>query len=337
MRLARKTVVGHWSRRGDARADRRTGRGRPAGWHEASRLTRRALRRQHARRRGDRGRQGRGAAAPGDHGQRLRRRRPRGGDGGGSTPAAVDALLAEYEERYELVPALRRDGERRESLVVAARIEAGAARVPERRRLRRVHRHLRGPARPAPAARDRRAAADGRRLRLRRRGGLEDRGARADRQADGDGPAGRQLVHGGLHLRPRRRGAARAGLAHARGLPVDRRRTAALRDPPALDRRARGPGPAGVRRRARAGVHVLDARPGRSLPPARQRDRRDRAAAASCRSCRSRGRSGSRGPTSPPRRRPGSWRAARTTASSARRCTPRRWSTSRRSPDSSCC
>ena len=47
---------------------------------------------------------------------------------------------------------------------------AGPARVPRRRRLRRVHHELRGPRRPASAARPGRAAADGRRLRLRRRG-----------------------------------------------------------------------------------------------------------------------------------------------------------------------
>ena len=43
----------------------------------------------------------------------------------------------------------------------------------------RLHHQLRGPRRPAPAARPRRAAADGRRLRLRRRGRLEDLGAAA--------------------------------------------------------------------------------------------------------------------------------------------------------------
>ena len=42
------------------------------------------------------------------------------------------------------------------------------------------------------------------------------------------------------------------GRAHARGLPVDRRRPAVVRDPPAVDRRPRRPGAAGVRRRARA-------------------------------------------------------------------------------------
>ena len=39
--------------------------------------------------------------------------------------AEVDALVREYEERYDLVPALREGGERRASLRDAARIEAG--------------------------------------------------------------------------------------------------------------------------------------------------------------------------------------------------------------------
>jgi L-arabinose isomerase len=39
--------------------------------------------------------------------------------------SAVDGLVDEYEAQYELVPALRRDGDRRESLRDAARIEAG--------------------------------------------------------------------------------------------------------------------------------------------------------------------------------------------------------------------
>jgi L-arabinose isomerase len=41
------------------------------------------------------------------------------------TPEAVAALLADYEERYEVVAELRGDGARRGSLVDAARIEAG--------------------------------------------------------------------------------------------------------------------------------------------------------------------------------------------------------------------
>jgi L-arabinose isomerase len=39
--------------------------------------------------------------------------------------SAVDRLVDEYEQAYTLVPALQRDGERRESLRDAARIEAG--------------------------------------------------------------------------------------------------------------------------------------------------------------------------------------------------------------------
>jgi L-arabinose isomerase len=39
--------------------------------------------------------------------------------------ATVDRLIEEYEDAYELVPTLRKDGERRESLRDAARIEAG--------------------------------------------------------------------------------------------------------------------------------------------------------------------------------------------------------------------
>ncbi|TDD72406.1 L-arabinose isomerase [Jiangella aurantiaca] len=42
-----------------------------------------------------------------------------------ATDAEVDALVAEYEDSYDLVPALRKDGDRRESLRYAARIEAG--------------------------------------------------------------------------------------------------------------------------------------------------------------------------------------------------------------------
>ena len=98
----------------------------------------------------------------------------------------------------------------------------------------------------------RRPAADGRRLRLRRRGRLEGRRARADPEGHGRGPAGRHLVHGGLHLPPGRPGPRGPRRAHARGLPVDRRRAAVVRDPPAVDRRPSGPGPARVRRRARA-------------------------------------------------------------------------------------
>jgi L-arabinose isomerase len=43
----------------------------------------------------------------------------------GASESDVDALVAEYDEAYELVPELRKDGERHDSLRYAARIEAG--------------------------------------------------------------------------------------------------------------------------------------------------------------------------------------------------------------------
>ena len=52
---------------------------------------------------------------------------------------------------------------------------------------------------------------------------LEDRGAGARHEGHGRGAAGRDLVHGGLHLPPAARRPTRARRAHARGLPVDRR------------------------------------------------------------------------------------------------------------------
>jgi L-arabinose isomerase len=122
MRLARKTVVGHWS---DEATLARIGRWARAacGWHEAARLT--------VARIGDNMRDV--AVTEGDKVEaHLRLGITVSGFGVGDLvevmegigDGAVEALIAEYEECYELVPALRRDGERRESLVVAARIEA---------------------------------------------------------------------------------------------------------------------------------------------------------------------------------------------------------------------
>ena len=97
--------------------------------------------------------------------------------------ADVDKLVNEYDDTYRVAPELLPGGERHESLRYGARIELGLRAFLDERRLRRLHDELRGPRRPAPAARPRRAAADGRRLRLRRRGRLEDLGpgARARR------------------------------------------------------------------------------------------------------------------------------------------------------------
>ncbi len=123
MRLRRKTVVGHWS---DPTVVDRIGTWSRAacGWHEAQTLS--------VARFGDNMRHV--AVTEGDKVEaQLRLGVAVNGYGIGElvdavrdvSDAAVDGLLDEYEQQYELVPALRRDGDRRESLRDAARIEAG--------------------------------------------------------------------------------------------------------------------------------------------------------------------------------------------------------------------
>jgi L-arabinose isomerase len=123
MRLRRKTVVGHW--RDPAVVDRIATWARAAcGWHEAQTLG--------VARFGDNMRHV--AVTEGDKVEaQLRLGVSVHGYGIGELAdamravpdAAVDGLVDEYEAEYELVPALRRDGDRRESLRDAARIEAG--------------------------------------------------------------------------------------------------------------------------------------------------------------------------------------------------------------------
>ena len=77
--------------------------------------------------------------------------------------------------------------------------------------------------------------------------------------------------------------------------------TPQLRDPPAGHRRPGRPGPAGLRRRARAGHRDRDGRPGRPVPAGGQPDRGGGRRTSRCRTCRSRGRCGSRPRRCPPR------------------------------------
>ena len=333
--ISRKTVVGHWR---DPEVAARIGHWARAacGWHEAQSLGRRALRRQHAR------------ASPSPRATRSRRR-----SGSASRSTATASAISstrsrtcrrrrstrssrEYDAAYEVVPALRPDGDRREALRDAARIEAGLRAFLDARRLRGLHRHLRGPRTACtqlPGIAVQRLMADGYGF-----------GAKGDwktaalvRVAQGDERRadGRHVVHGGLHLPPdagRREGARRA---HARGLPVDRRRTALVRDPSALDRRHDDPvrlvftaatGPAVVVAmldlgdRFRMVANEIDV-----VPP-----ERGAAAAAG----RPRGLEAEAGPVAR-RRRPGCSRAVRTTPSSRRRSASRRSPTSPRSPGSS--
>jgi L-arabinose isomerase len=123
MGVRRKTVVGHW--RDPAVVRRLAAWTRAAcGWHELQQLS--------VARFGDNMRQV--AVTEGDKVEaQLRLGVAVNGYGSnelahaveGTADADVDALVQEYEERYDLVPALRAGGERRESLRDAARIEAG--------------------------------------------------------------------------------------------------------------------------------------------------------------------------------------------------------------------
>ncbi len=175
----RKTVVGHWS---DPAVRERIGAWARAacGWHEAQRAAGRAVRRQHAPGRRHRGRQGRGADPPRLLGERLRRRRPRRRRCTRSpTPTSTRCVRRVRGRSTTSSRSCARGGARRESLRDAARIEAGLRSFLDAGGFRAFTDTFEDLARPAAAARDRRAAADGRRLRLRRRGRLEDRGARA--------------------------------------------------------------------------------------------------------------------------------------------------------------
>jgi L-arabinose isomerase len=123
MRLRRKTVVGHW--RDPETLERIATWSRAAcGWREAQRLN--------VARFGDNMRQV--AVTEGDKVEaQVRLGVAVNGYGvgdlagavGAASADAVDALLADYEEAYDLVPELRAGGARRDSLIEAARIEAG--------------------------------------------------------------------------------------------------------------------------------------------------------------------------------------------------------------------
>jgi L-arabinose isomerase len=123
MGLRRKTVVGHW--RDPAVVRRMAAWTRAAcGWHELQQLS--------LARFGDNMRQV--AVTEGD---KVEAQMRLGVEVNGyavddlsraiheASDADVDTLVQDYEERYDLVPALREGGERRASLLDAARIEAG--------------------------------------------------------------------------------------------------------------------------------------------------------------------------------------------------------------------
>ena len=188
LRTARKTVVGHWQ--DPAVADRIGAWARAAcAWREAHHLR--------VARFGDNMRHV--AVTEGDKVEaQIRLGVSVNGYGVSDLAAAIrsvpDAgasttLVAAYADEYDLAPELVAAGTAPRRAPRGGADRVGPARVPHGRRLRCVHRHVRGPRRPAPAARSRRPAAHGRRLRLRRRGRLEDRGHGPPAQGHGDRPA----------------------------------------------------------------------------------------------------------------------------------------------------
>ena len=160
-------------------------------------------------------------------GQHLRRSTSWSRSSTPSPDAAIDALVAEYDERYDVVPELRPGGERHESLRYGARIEARAARASSSDggfgAFTTNFEDL-GGLRQLPGLAVQRLMADGYGF-----GGEGDwKTAVLVRilKVDGARAARRHVLHGGLHLPPRPGPAAHPRRPHARGLPDDRRRHA---------------------------------------------------------------------------------------------------------------
>ena len=136
---------------------------------------------------------------------------------------AIHKLIGEYHDEYEMAPELARGGDRHESLVEAARIEAGLRDFLEAGGFMAFTDTFEDLAGLPQLPGHRRAAVDGRRLRVRSRGGLEDGDDGPDHEGDGCGPQRWRVLHGGLHLPLRRRWAQGPRRPHARGVPFHRR------------------------------------------------------------------------------------------------------------------
>ena len=296
--VERKTVFGHVS---DPAVQASVGRWARAAAGHHPRQPRAGRRGQHAQRRRDRGRQGRGRDPLRRVGEHVGCERP-GGRCRPSDRAEVDGLVDEYLDTYQVARSCDVAGRR------SPRVPAG----------RRGHRG--GPPRFLDAGGFRAFTTNFEDL-----GGLRQLGLAVQRlmadgygfggegdwktaallraQGDGGGPARGHVLHGGLHVPPRSRCPEDPGRPHARGLPVDRGGHAVLRGAPARDRRSGGsvrlvfdaaPGPAVV-----VGLADLGATSGSS--PARSTRWRP---TSRCRRCRWPGRCGRLVPTCRWRRPP---------------------------------
>ena len=211
----RKVVVGHW---GDPEVQDRLGAWMRAAraWHDWQGANS-PLRRQHARGRGDRRRQGGGGDPV---------RIPVTAMGwailwpqvNAVADAEVKALADEYEELYAVAPELRKGGARHESLR-EGRGSSSACAPFWKRAASRVHDHLRGSARAEqlPGLAVQRLMADG--LRLRGEGDWKTAALLRAMKVMGEGlPGGTSFMEDyTYHLEP---GGSRARRAHAGDLPA---------------------------------------------------------------------------------------------------------------------
>ena len=223
--VARKTVAGHVS---DPRVTARVGAWARAALGLVGDAVAAAgpLRRQHARRRGDRGRQGRGGAAVRGLGQHLRRQRPGRGRSTRSPTRRWTTWSRSTRTPTASTRELRPGGERHDSLRYAARLELGLRAFLDAGGFRAFTTNFEdlGGLRQLPGIAVQRLMADGYGF-----GGEGDWKTSVlvrTLKAMAVGRDGRHLVHGGLHLRPDPGRGAGARRPHARGLPDDRRRHA---------------------------------------------------------------------------------------------------------------
>ena len=192
--------------------------------------------------------------------------------------ADVDSLVAEYLETYDVVPELRADGERHESLRDGARIELGLRGFLEEGGFSAFTTSFEdlGTLTQLPGLAVQRLMADG--YGFGAEGDWKTAVLVQDGRRHGLRPSRWREPHGGLHLSPGAGQGAHPGRPHARGQPEPDDREAEPRDPPARHRRQGRPGAPGVHRGRRTRRGRRAERHARPVPPRRER-RRERGTA----------------------------------------------------------
>ena len=206
----------------------------------------------------------------------------------------VDALVAEYDETYEVVPELRPGGDRHESLRYAARIEIGLRSFLDGGGFTAFTTNFQdlGGLRQLPGLAVQRLMADGYGF-----GGEGDWKTsallRVLKVMSAGRPGGTSFMEDyTYHLGPGEQLTLGAHMLEV--CPSIAADTPRCEIHPLAIGDREDPGPAGVHRRARAGVRGRDGRPRRPVPADRQRDRRGASRSSRCPACRSRGRCGGR-------------------------------------------